>query len=195
MSAPAQVRRPLAGRHTVVALTGAVALIWALLDQATKLLAERTLRDGLVDLGFMDLRLVYNPNGAFSIPGVPGMFVGVTVVVLALVIRALPKTDRLSLAGTYGLVVGGAVGNCIDRVVRAPGFPNGAVVDFLDLRWWPVFNVADIGIVTGAALLFVLLTKVDREERAAARRRAASPSVRPDAEGLPVVSGADAPDR
>ncbi|CAN5138187.1 signal peptidase II [soil metagenome] len=139
-----------------------VAAFWVVLDQATKVLAVETLADGTVHLSWLDLRLVRNPGGAFSLPGLPGLFVVVTVVVLVLVVRALPRTDRLSLAAAYGLLTGGALGNGLDRVLRAPGFPSGHVVDFIDLRWWPVFNVADIGIVTGAALVAVLLSSSDR---------------------------------
>ena len=43
-----------------------------------------------------------------------------------------------------GLIVGGAVGNLIDRLFRSPGWFRGGVVDFIDLQWWPIFNVADI---------------------------------------------------
>ena len=55
-----------------------------------------------------------------------------------------------------GLIGGGAVGNLIDRAVRGDqGFMHGAVVDFINLQWWPVFNVADMGVVVGAILLVV----------------------------------------
>ena len=172
-------RRPLPG-PTAYVVWGVITLVWVLLDQATKVLAVAHLSDRTISLGAFDLRLVRNPGGAFGIPGFPGLFVIVTVVVVVLVVRALPRTDRLWLAVAYGLVSGGAIGNVVDRIVRAPGFPSGHVVDFFDLRWWPVFNVADIGITSGAALVFFLLLAVDREERAAQARAAASPSVRPE---------------
>ena len=173
-------RRALPGRLVWIAWFG-VAVVLLLLDQATKIVAVAELADGtVVDLGFMDLRLVYNPGGAFGLPGLPGMFVVVTAVVLVLVLRALPRTDRLGLAIAYGLVTGGALGNLVDRLLRQPGFPNGEVVDFFDLRWWPVFNIADVAIVTGAALIALLLTAVDREERQELRRRQSHRSVRPE---------------
>jgi signal peptidase II len=148
-----------------------VAAGWLVLDQVTKALAVARLeRGGGIDLGVLDLQVIRNPGGAFGIPGFfPGLFVIVTVVVVVLVVRALPQTDRRVLTFAYGLVVGGALGNVIDRIFRAPGFPSGHVVDFIDLRWWPVFNVADIGICVGAGLVAVLLGKVEREERAAVR--------------------------
>jgi signal peptidase II len=55
------------------------------------------------------------------------------------------------------MIVGGALGNVVDRAVRGggSGFLGGSVVDFIDFRWWPVFNVADMGVVVGAILLVV----------------------------------------
>ena len=61
---------------------------------------------------------------------------------------------------TVGLLLGGATGNVVDRVFRGHG---GAVVDFIDLQWWPVFNVADTCVVTGA-LLFVLVSSRKPEQ-------------------------------
>lgn len=179
-SADAAPRRAHPGGLVVVTTVG-VALIWLLLDQATKVLAVHSLeaQGRIVDLGFMDLNVIRNSGGAFGFPGVPGLFLVVTVIVLALVARALPGTDRLSLAVAYGLVSGGALGNVMDRLFRAPGFPSGAVVDVFDLRWWPIFNIADIGIVVGALSIAVLMTVLEREQRAAEQQRAAE-SIRPD---------------
>ena len=170
------------GGRLIVATTVGVAAIWLILDQATKVLAVELLENQgrVVDLGFMDLNVIRNSGGAFGIPGLPGLFVVVTIIVLALVIRALPRTDRLSLALGYGLVCGGALGNVTDRLFRDPGFPSGAVVDFFDLRWWPIFNIADIGIVTGAFSIAILMTLMDREQRRAEQQRLAHGSVRPD---------------
>ena len=167
----------------VTVTTALVGLIWLLLDQATKVLAVHTLEANgrIVDLGFLDLNVIRNSGGAFGIPGLPGMFVVVTIVVLTLVIRALPRTDRLSLAVAYGLVSGGALGNVMDRLFRFPGFPSGAVVDFFDLRWWPIFNIADIGIVTGAFAIALLMTVMEREQKQAEAAKLAAESVRPDA--------------
>lgn len=150
------------------ALALGLSAIWLLLDQATKVLALAALEDGsTISLGPVDLTAVKNEGGAFGLePGVPGLFIVVTLLVLLLIARALPRTDRLSLAAAYGLIGGGALGNLVDRLFREPGFPRGAVVDFVDLGWWPVFNVADTGIVVGAVVLALLLVKVDRQERA-----------------------------
>jgi signal peptidase II len=52
-------------------------------------------------------------------------------------------------------VCGGAAGNVVDRLFRGDGWLHGAVVDFIDLQWWPVFNIADAAITVGAVLLLV----------------------------------------
>jgi signal peptidase II len=185
---PAPRRRPLPGRLVVLVCVGTAA-IWVLLDQATKVLAVELLSGrGVVDAGvggWLEWNLVRNPNAAFGIPGFPGMFILVTLVVLVLIARTLPRTDRLALGFAYGLVAGGAIGNALDRVFRPPGFPDGAVVDFIKVGWWPTFNVADSGIVTGAVLIVVLLLLVDREERQREQARRGHRSVRPPFTGLP----------
>ncbi|HEX7167995.1 MAG TPA: signal peptidase II, partial [Acidimicrobiales bacterium] len=69
------------------------------------------------------------------------------------------------MAAGLGLVLGGAVGNLADRLFRDHG---GAVVDFVDLQWWPVFNVADIAISVGAVLLVVVGWREQTPDAAAA---------------------------
>jgi signal peptidase II len=63
-------------------------------------------------------------------------------------------TDSV-LVGALTLVLGGALGNLVDRFVRAPGFLRGHVIDFVSVGWWPVFNVADSCVSIGAVLLIV----------------------------------------
>lgn len=175
-SEPVVPRRALPGRLVWV-VWGAVALAVLVVDQATKALAVSELADRIIDLGFMDLRLIRNPNAAFDLPGFPGMFLLIAVVVVTMIVRTLPSTDRLSLAAGFGLLTGGALGNAIDRLARSPGFPGGHVVDFFDLRWFPVFNIADSAIVCGATLLAVLMVRAEREEKLSNHER--RPSVRP----------------
>lgn len=179
-------RRALPGR-LVYAVCAGVAAIWVLLDQATKVIAVETLQGrGVVDAGLGGLlqwELVRNTNAAFGIPGFTGMFVLVSIVVVAVVARVLPRTDRLSLAFAYGLVTGGALGNLVDRLLRTPGFPDGGVVDFIRIGWWPKFNLADVGITVGAALILLLMFLVEREEREREAARAGTSSVRPGPTG------------
>jgi signal peptidase II len=68
-----------------------------------------------------------------------------------------------------GLVLGGALGNLTDRVFReGTGLLGGAVVDFVDLQWWPVFNVADAAVCVGALLLVLTAARDGEDEPAPA---------------------------
>jgi signal peptidase II len=138
-------------------LVAAVAAVVVTLDQTTKWWALQAL-DGArtIDVVWtLRLRLVFNRGTAFGLGSRFGPLIAVlAVVVVAVLARAgnslRGRTARMSL----GLVLGGAVGNLIDRLVRdGSGFLGGAVVDFIDLQWWPVFNVADMAITVGAVLL------------------------------------------
>ncbi|MBN9428697.1 MAG: lipoprotein signal peptidase [Burkholderiales bacterium] len=133
-----------------------------LLDQASKELIERLFSFGErlpVLTGFFDLTLVYNRGAAFSfLAGASGWqrwFFTVLGLVAAVVIIWLLRrhaTQKLFSLG-LALILGGALGNVIDRVVR------GHVVDFLLVYWrdyyFPAFNIADSAITVGAALLIV----------------------------------------
>ncbi len=124
-------------------------------DQLTKVWAVAALEDGPISvLGPVRFALIRNKAGAFGLGGafVPLLAVGATVLVVVLVTRGdLVSRPLVAVAG--GLVLGGAFGNLVDRMVRGPGLLRGAVVDFVDLRWWPVFNVADSAITCGCLLL------------------------------------------
>ncbi len=130
-------------------------------DQLTKSWALRALEDGPIEVVWtLRLRLTFNTGTAFSFGTGRGAVIALVAVavVVAMVLASRSVTDRLG-AAALGLVVGGALGNLLDRALRAgpggadAGFMGGAVVDFVDLGWWPVFNVADTAIVVGGLLL------------------------------------------
>jgi signal peptidase II len=135
----------------------------------TKLLAERLLQGGPpVEIipGVFSLRFTTNPGGAFGLfGGLTWLFVTTSLVVTAVVIVASVNLPGRTSAVGLGLVLGGAVGNLTDRVIRGPGF-SGEVVDFLDLQLWPVFNVADSAIVIGAAVLLLSSLRLERRRPA-----------------------------
>ncbi len=141
----------------VAAAVGAVVVA---LDQLTKWWAIEALADGPIDLvGSLRFNLVYNTGTAFGLgPGGIGPLIAVIAVVVAGVLLASVRRMPSALGvGATGLVLGGAVGNVVDRAFRSDtGLLDGAVVDFVDLGWWPVFNVADSAIVVGAALYLVV---------------------------------------
>lgn len=131
------------------------------LDAATKFLAVRELSPTepvQVLNGVLSLRLVRNPGAAFGMAqGLTVVLTLIAVVVVVAILRMAPRLRSTRWAIALGLVLGGALGNLLDRIFRAPGPGRGHVVDFLELPRWPVFNLADSAIVA-AALLMVLLS-------------------------------------
>ena len=108
--------------------------------------------------GALYLTQLRNLGAAFSLAeGATVLFSLVAVVVAVVIIRTARRLFSTGWAVALGLVLGGAVGNLIDRIFRDPGFLRGGVVDFLsvfgpDGEVWPVFNVADSAIVCGGIL-------------------------------------------
>jgi signal peptidase II len=156
-------------RRRLAILLYSVAGAVYVLDRVTKLLAERLLQGGPpVEIipGVFSLRFTTNPGGAFGLfGGLTWLFVTTSLVVTAVVIVASVNLPGRTSAVGLGLVLGGAVGNLTDRVIRGPGF-TGEVVDFLDLQLWPVFNVADSAIVIGAAVLLLSSLRLERRRPA-----------------------------
>ncbi len=143
----------------------AVSFFLVLADQAIKIGIARTMQLGeSIPLlaGSFHITYIENPGSAF------GMFAnqrwifivaGILVVLAAGVMyRRLSGTGRLVRLGA-ALLLGGAVGNLIDRIRL------GRVIDFLDFRVWPVFNIADIGICVGVACLIYALLHDGEKER------------------------------
>jgi signal peptidase II len=107
--------------------------------------------------GLLSLRLVRNPGAAFGFAS--GLTVVLTLVAVGVVVMILRVAHRLRSTGwaaALGLVLGGAVGNLVDRIFRDPAPLRGRVIDFIELPHWPVFNLADSAIVSGALLLVLL---------------------------------------
>lgn len=145
------------------------------LDYATKIWVQRSLHlyQQIEVVGdYVRLTYIYNPGAAFGIHvGEYSRVVFMMLSLIALIALAVmywqtPAADRMRL-GSIALICGGALGNLIDRFRSARG-----VVDFVDVGIgtirWPVFNVADMAVTTGAILLAVSLWQ---EERGAPRKR------------------------
>ena len=128
-----------------------------LADQITKWWALDALSGGrIVGLAWtLQLRLVRNTGVAFSQGRGLGPVVALAVILVILFLIRMGANASDPIARTaVGGVVGGAIGNLIDRIVRSDAGPfDGAVVDFVDLGWWPVFNLADAAIVVGGVVI------------------------------------------
>jgi signal peptidase II len=153
------VRRP----RTRLLLTLAATVLAA--DLATKLLVVATIDPGentrLLG-GLVYLTQARNTGAAFSLAeGFTVVFTLIAVTVAVVIVRTARRLASTGWAVALGLVLGGAVGNLIDRVFRDPGFLRGGVVDFVsvfapDGEVYPIFNVADSAIVCGGLLGAVL---------------------------------------
>jgi signal peptidase II len=132
------------------------------LDQVTKTWAVRELADGPVELVGSDVgfRLSRNSGGAFSLfQGFTPLLAVLAIALAVVLVRALQRTRDPLVLVALALILGGAIGNLIDRLARSPGFLRGEVVDFVDVGRFPVFNVADSAITIGAVLLFVAVLR------------------------------------
>ena len=154
-------------RHNLV-LLGVAALVVAI-DQLTKWWALETLENRTIDLVWtLRLNLVYNTGAAFGLAQDWDTVIAVVALLFVIVVAwASWGGRRLSMPPVLlGMVLGGAIGNLADRAVRAgDGFLGGAVVDFIDFQWWPVFNAADSAIVV-AGIILVLIAPRYRQTQA-----------------------------
>jgi signal peptidase II len=160
-------RRLGAGLLQWLALS-AIALAAAAADQLTKRIVDNhlALGDGVHVLGPFWIRHVENSGIAF------GLFASATAIVILLTATAVAwmlaffarsGARHPVLPVSLGLVIGGSLSNLLDRVRL------GYVTDFLDLRYWPAFNLADSFIVIGVCVLLAALVAAEREPRRGAR--------------------------
>ena len=153
-------------RHNLV-LLGVAAFVVAV-DQLTKWWALVSLDDRDIDLVWtLRLHLVHNTGAAFGLgQGLETVIAVVALVFVVMVAWASWGGHRLSLPpALLGMILGGAIGNLADRALRAgDGFLGGAVVDFVDLQWWPVFNAADSAIVVAGVILVLTAPRYRQSE-------------------------------
>ncbi len=137
-----------------------------LLDQVSKAWALRDLADGRIIhvIWTMQFNLTFNRGMAFSRGTGIGPIIGVVgLVIVVLLLLSLRRADNALTRVATGLIIGGAVGNILDRLFRGSGWMRGAVIDFIDFQWWPVFNIADMAIMVGAATMIVAMLKYNSQ--------------------------------
>jgi signal peptidase II len=144
---PVKVRARRAG-----VFAGAAGVVLAALTLKTW--AERALVNDVMDLGPLDLRLIYNPGAAFSLgadhPGlVLALTSGLSLAVAVLAWRAAATPRPIGQLAGLSLLLGGAVTNVVDRAGDA------VVTDYFHTGWWPTFNLPDVTIIAGALLLVI----------------------------------------
>lgn len=111
----------------------------------------------------LQFNLAFNSGMAFGRGSGLGPIIAVvaTLVIVWLLVSLRTPTSRLSVVG-MGLVIGGAAGNLVDRLFRNDAWLRGAVVDYIDFQWFPIFNIADIAINVGAGALILNAVLVAR---------------------------------
>ena len=149
-----------AKRRRLFLLLASIAVVTYLLDQLSKWWAIRALSDedprDLIG-SFLRLDLIRNPGAAFSIgTGNTWVLTIIAVVVLVVVVRVSRRLGSSGWAWALGLLLGGALGNLTDRIIREPGLGRGHVIDFLNYNGLFIGNVADIAIVSAAILIGLL---------------------------------------
>ena len=124
-------------------------------DQVTKVWARMTLADHDIELipSFLRFHLAENPGSAFSLFQSLGSLLGLAAILASGMILVLVERtgSRAELAG-FSLILGGAIGNLVDRAVKGRWL-SGSVTDFIDFSFWPNFNVADSAITIGVVIL------------------------------------------
>ncbi|NDG10575.1 MAG: signal peptidase II [Actinobacteria bacterium] len=136
--------------------------LWSLIavivvvDQLTKHWALNRLSGGrTIDIiGSLRFNLAFNKGMAFSQATGAGPVLGALAFVIVIAVVLWIRRSASGLAAfAAGMIVGGAIGNLVDRLFRNDAWLRGAVVDFIDLQWFPVFNIADSCITVGAVLM------------------------------------------
>ena len=142
----------------MIALIVCVATVSLGLDQLTKALVVSSMSEGEtrdVIPGVLEFTFVRNPGAAFSIAGGSTWIFSILAVVVVVVIAIYARRiHSVRWALMLGLLLGGTLGNLLDRLTREPGFGNGMVVDFISTPWMmpAIYNVADICIVSSMIL-------------------------------------------
>lgn len=141
-----------------------IAAVVLVLDLVTKIIAVAVLTPGespRILGGLVYFSLIRNPGAAFSLAtGMTWVLALIAIAVVVFIIRIAGRLRSLPWAIGLGLVLGGAIGNLIDRIFRAPGFLQGHVVDFVSVfgpnaEYFPVFNVADSAITIGGITVVI----------------------------------------
>ena len=158
LTVPEKDADPSLGHRRAFTLGGVTAAIIIIVDRITKLWALEALADGdivAID-GILGFELAFNSGAAYGLFKGGGSVIAVgALIATGLIIYALRSVERRFEAITLGAIMGGALGNLIDRIGRGPGLFDGAVIDWIETPLWPNFNIADSAIVVGAVLLIL----------------------------------------
>ncbi len=134
----------------------AIALVILIADQLTKRWAEAAFAGGPQSIlgEILIFRFSENSGAAFSLFQNAGRFFGVAAVLACgFIAYALTKAHPRAEVIAFGMVIGGALGNLADRIIRGDGFLDGRVIDWIQLPYWPTFNIADSAVSIAIVVL------------------------------------------
>ncbi|WP_085370057.1 signal peptidase II [Leifsonia sp. NCR5] len=173
---PATSPKPAMSRKRLAQWALNLSLLAIILDQTVKGIAIITLPYGKTEptiIPWLDLRLVLNPGAAFGLGArfgpllAAGIFI-ILVVLTAWTIRRIVHRDSPLITIALAVAAAGGWGNMIDRILRAErGLLSGAVVDYLSISWFAIFNLADVFAVGGIAAAALLWTLDNRRQQQA----------------------------
>jgi signal peptidase II len=183
---PPEATTPVVVRPRKVGLLAGIAGVVVILDLLSKIIIVATIDPNQpvkVLGGLVYLSLIRNSGAAFSMAtGYTWILALVAIGVVVVIIRMAPRLRSTPWAISLGLVLGGAIGNLIDRLFRAPGFLQGHVVDFVSVfgpnaEYFPVFNVADSAItIGGISLVVTALLGIDFDGSSTRKPKPANPA-------------------
>ncbi|MFP3990749.1 signal peptidase II [Streptomyces sp. E11-3] len=158
---PSEPSEPAAPKgHRRIAVLLGVALLAYLLDLGSKILVVTKLEhhEPIEVIGdWLRFEAIRNAGAAFGFgEAFTVIFTVIAAAVIVVIVRLARKLYSLPWAIALGLLLGGALGNLTDRIFRAPGVFEGAVVDFIAPKGFAVFNLADSAIVCGGILIVIL---------------------------------------
>ncbi len=155
-------------RTHLQALMLRIALTIIVIDQITKIIAVATLekRENLIlipallgdSVGpILQFNFIRNPGAAFGFGTNATLIFTILAFVISIIIwKTGKKVENRVWAICFGSLLGGAIGNLIDRIFRSPGVFRGAVVDFVQIPYWAIFNVADMAVSISATIIAVM---------------------------------------
>ena len=144
-----------------------VATFVVLIDQITKAFALTNLHTFQTVPFISDIvqfTLVFNDSAAFSLGGsATWVFTLLSTIATLALLWFGPRFRTTGWLILIGLALGGVVGNLVDRLFRSPGFPNGHVVDFIQIPFnFPIFNIADSAITISAAIIAIRIIRGEK---------------------------------
>jgi signal peptidase II len=136
----------------------AIAALVVVADLLTKRYAALNFDGNPVEIipGFFGFTYLENPGGAFGFFQNGGVVIGVAAIVVTIVVLGAMATERPPFETVaLGFVVGGAIGNLVDRFARGDGIIDGPVIDWIELWFIPTFNIADASVTLAVALILI----------------------------------------